>query len=56
MNGTCGRTPRLRTLLDRSRKSIKKGKGLSEEAFWEAVRKRAEERKLTGVNDRRTKR
>ncbi len=36
-----GRSPRFRALLDRSRQSIKEGKGLSEEAFWEAVRKRA---------------
>lgn len=49
------RSPRLRTLLDRSRKSIKKGKGLSEEAFREAVRKRAEDRKVTGAKDRRSK-
>jgi prevent-host-death family protein len=40
-----GRSPRFRALLDRSRQSIKEGKGLSEEAFWKAIRKRAAERK-----------
>ncbi len=35
-----GRSPQFRSLLDRSRQSIKAGKGLSEKAFWEAVRKR----------------
>ena len=37
-----GRSPRFQALLNRSRKSIKDGKGLSEGAFWEAVRKRAQ--------------
>ena len=36
-----GRSPRFQALLDRSRRSIVQGKGLSEEAFWEAVRDRA---------------
>ena len=39
-----GRSPRFQALLNRSRKSIKDGKGLSEGAFWEAVRKRARRR------------
>jgi prevent-host-death family protein len=39
-----GRSPRFQALLNRSRKSIKDGKGLSEDAFWEAVRKRTQER------------
>ena len=39
-----GRSPRFRALLDRSRKSIEEGKGMSEEAFWEAVDTRARER------------
>jgi len=43
-------------VLDRSRKSIKQGKGLSEEAFWEAVRKRAKERKAAAAKGRRTRR
>jgi hypothetical protein len=36
-----GCSPRFQALLDRSRQSINEGKGLSEEAFWEAVCKRA---------------
>ena len=51
-----GRSPRFRAVLDRSRQSMKQGKGLSEEAFWEAVRKRAEERKAAAAKGRRTKR
>lgn len=35
----------LRSLLDRSRQSIKDGKGMSEDDFWKVVRQRAEERK-----------
>ena len=51
-----GRSPRFQAMLDRSRQSIKEGKGLSEEAFWEAVRKRAHERKAAAAKGRRTKR
>jgi prevent-host-death family protein len=50
-----GRSPRFQALLNRSRQSIKEGKGLSEEAFWDAVRKRAQERK-EAARGRRTKR
>lgn len=39
------RSPRFQAMLNRSRQSIKEGKGLSERAFWEAVRKRAQARK-----------
>src|SRR2546430_1113465 len=39
-----GRSARFQAMLNRSRQSIKKGKGLSEEAFWDAVRKRAQQR------------
>src|SRR3989442_14726803 len=49
-----GRSPRFQALLNRSRQSIKEGRGLSEEAFWEAVRKRAQERKAA-AGGRRTK-
>src|SRR5437879_2277947 len=49
-----GRSPRFQALLNRSRKSIKEGKGLSEKAFWQAVRKRAQQRKAAA--ERRTKR
>jgi prevent-host-death family protein len=51
-----GRSPRFQALLGRSRQSIKKGKGLSEKAFWEVVRKRARERKAATARGRRTKR
>src|SRR5689334_2615344 len=40
-----GRSPRFQSLLDRSRRSIEEGKGLSEQAFWQAARKRARQRK-----------
>jgi hypothetical protein len=51
-----GRSPRFQALLDRSRQSIQEGKGLPEDAFWEAVRKRAQERKAAAVKGRRIKR
>ncbi len=34
------RSPRFQAMLNRSRRSIKEGEGLSEEDFWKAVRKR----------------
>ena len=40
-----GRSPRFQAVLDRSRKSVAEGKGLSEKAFWDAVRKRPDEGK-----------
>jgi prevent-host-death family protein len=51
-----GRSPRFQALLDRSRRSIKAGKGLSEAAFWDAVRKRAQQRRAAAAKGRRTKR
>lgn len=51
-----GRSPRFQAMLDRSRQSIKDRKGLSEETFWDAVRKRAQERKAGTKKGRRTKR
>ena len=52
-----GRSPRFQALLNRSRQSIKEGEGMSEEAFWDAVRKRARERKATAAaGGRRSKR
>lgn len=51
-----GRSPRFQALLDRSRLSIKEGKGISEEAFWGTVRKRAQERKAAAAQGRRSKR
>jgi len=51
------RSPRFQALLNRSRQSIKEGKGLSEGAFWEAVRKRAQrQEKPAAAKGRRTKR
>jgi prevent-host-death family protein len=35
------RSPRFQAMLNRSRRSIKQGKALSEAAFWKAVRNRA---------------
>jgi prevent-host-death family protein len=40
-----GRSPRFQAMLDRSRRNIEEGRGLSEEAFWKAARERARERK-----------
>jgi len=37
--------PPFRAVLDRSRRSIKQGKGLAERDFWTATRKRAQLRK-----------
>jgi prevent-host-death family protein len=51
-----GRSPRFQALLNRSRRSIKEGKGMSEKGFWEAVRKRSQERKAAGPARRRSKR
>ena len=51
-----GRSPRFQAMLDRSRQSIKEGKGLTEKAFWETVRKRAQARKAAATKGRRTKR
>jgi prevent-host-death family protein len=50
-----GRSPRFQAMLNRSRQSIKKRKGLSEEAFWSAVQKRSQQRKTTAAKSRRTK-
>ncbi|HVA46260.1 MAG TPA: type II toxin-antitoxin system Phd/YefM family antitoxin [Pirellulales bacterium] len=47
-----GRSPRFQALLERSRQSIKQGKGLSEEAFWAAVKKRSQERKRSATKGR----
>jgi prevent-host-death family protein len=50
------RSPRFQAMLDRSRRSIEEGDGLSEEDFWKAVRKRAQERKAVAAADRANKR
>jgi prevent-host-death family protein len=45
-----GRSPTFQAMLDRSRKSIKEGKALSENEFWKAVRKRDQQRKAAQEN------
>ncbi|GAA6620782.1 type II toxin-antitoxin system Phd/YefM family antitoxin [Scytonema sp. NUACC26] len=37
------RSPRFQTILNQSRQSIQSGKGLSADAFWEAVEQGTEE-------------
>jgi len=39
------RSPRFQALLERSRKSLKSGKGLSSEQFWRTVNERPSEYK-----------
>lgn len=51
-----GRSPPFRAMLERSRQSIREGKGLSEGSFWKAVRRRANERKAAAAKGRRPKR
>ena len=51
-----GRSPRFQAMLDRSRRSIEAGEGLSEKDFWKAARKRAQERKAAAGVDRANKR
>jgi antitoxin (DNA-binding transcriptional repressor) of toxin-antitoxin stability system len=50
------RSPRFRALLDRSRQSIKQGKGFSEKEFWAAVRNRTGERKPAAETEKETRR
>jgi prevent-host-death family protein len=49
------RSPRLQAMLNRGRDSIQEGKGLSENEFWKAVRKRTRERKTGSEKVRRTR-
>jgi prevent-host-death family protein len=51
-----GRSAHFQALLNRSRQSIKEGKGLSEKTFWDAVRKRAQDRKAAAAEGHRSKR
>jgi prevent-host-death family protein len=39
------RSPQVQSILNRSRKSIAQGKGLSEDEFWKAVEVRTQSRK-----------
>lgn len=41
------RSPRFQELLEKSRKSIKAGKGLSQEDFWQAVAERQKQKEET---------
>ncbi len=51
------RSPRFQALLNKSRQSIKQGKGLSRDAFWKAVQRRSRKQELAeGSRKRRTKR
>jgi PHD/YefM family antitoxin component YafN of YafNO toxin-antitoxin module len=50
------RSPRFQALLNRSRQSIEQGKGLPAAGFWQAVRKRAAERKAAASKGRGSKR
>ena len=50
-----GRSARFQAMLQRSRKSIQEGKGLSEAAFWQAVRERSKKQNDAGTNGRRNK-
>jgi prevent-host-death family protein len=50
------RSPRFQAMLNRSRQSIKEAEGLSEQDFWKAVRKRAQERTAAAAAARATKR
>ncbi|MFZ1552703.1 MAG: type II toxin-antitoxin system Phd/YefM family antitoxin [Anaerolineae bacterium] len=43
------RSPRFRNLLDKSRASIKAGKGLSRQDSWKAIAERAQNKPAAGV-------
>jgi prevent-host-death family protein len=44
------RSPKFRALLDRSRQSIRQGRGLTEPAFWKTVQNRAKRRRPKRTN------
>jgi prevent-host-death family protein len=46
------RSPRFQALLEKSRRSIEAGKGLSRDAFWAAVKQRASAKKHGGPRTR----
>ena len=50
-----GRSPKFQALLNRSRQSIKAGKGLTEKSFWQAVRERTANQKAKTATGRRAK-
>ena len=47
------RSPRFRALLNKSRKSIREGKGLSADEFWKAVRTRSQKHKARAITRER---
>jgi predicted XRE-type DNA-binding protein len=47
--------PPFQALPERSRRSVKKGKGLSEQEFWTAVQARAQSRRKAPTQSRRSK-
>ena len=47
------RSPKFRGMLDRSRKSIRQGRGLSEAAFWKTVRDRSQAKRRDGKGAQR---
>jgi prevent-host-death family protein len=49
-------SPQFKAMLKRSQKSFDEGKDLSEEEFWTAVEKRAQERKKKATGNRVAKR
>jgi prevent-host-death family protein len=49
-----GRSARFQALLNRSRQSIKDGKGLSEDAFWKAVREPSQKKKSKAAGKRQS--
>ena len=49
-----GRSPRFQALLNRSRKSLKEGKGLTEKAFWAAAGKRSQDQEATAGRPKQT--
>src|SRR5437870_13905620 len=51
-----GRSAHFQSLLNRSRQSLRQGKGLSEQEFWKAVRKRAKDRGAAAAAGRGNKR
>lgn len=49
-------SPRLKALLDRSRRSLDEGRGLSEQSFWKAVQARSKKPAATSARGRPTRR
>jgi prevent-host-death family protein len=52
-NLVLSRSPRFQAMLDKSRQSIKAGKGLSRDAFWQAVAEQPETEYKAGSRKRK---